>query len=252
MSETESGKKQHLSLKTNSNEGAVPFTENLSKRKGLKVVRNKKNKKQLLTTFHLPLSFTFRTGILTCSTLYAAQKGDESGKTIQKLLQQLPSSKNSNRHLSVSYKVVQYKIVSDNFKIISATLKNWCDKEKLNLILTTGGTGFSPTDVTPEATKSVIEREAPGLAEAMRLFSGQMRDMIFEKRDKKGSDMHLESSILHLVSFLSRGVCGIRKKTLIINLPGSPTAVKECLKIVLPLLPHALKLLQTVKRTNEK
>jgi molybdenum cofactor synthesis domain-containing protein len=112
-------------------------------------------------------------------------------------------------------------IVPDEREQIATVLREWCDDKKLKLILTTGGTGLAPRDVTPEATLSVIEREASGIAEAMRSISLQYTPM----------------------AMLSRGVAGVRGRTLIINLPGSPKAVKECLEYVLPVLSHAINLL---------
>ena len=100
-------------------------------------------------------------------------------------------------------------------------MRTWSDEQRLNLILTTGGTGLAPRDVTPEATKAVIEREVPGIAEALRANSLRYTPM----------------------AMLSRGVAGVRGRTLIINLPGSPKAVKECLEYVLSVLPHAINLL---------
>jgi molybdenum cofactor synthesis domain-containing protein len=112
-------------------------------------------------------------------------------------------------------------IIPDERDQIAATLRAWSDEKRLNLILTTGGTGLAPRDVTPEATKLVIEREAPGIAEAMRSKSLQYTPM----------------------AMLSRGVAGVRGHSLIINLPGSPKAVKECLEYILEVLPHAINLL---------
>lgn len=175
-------------------------------------------KSHSLTTHHSPLAARFTVGILTCSTSRAKKNRDQddlSGNVIKKFLQ---------KQKSATYRVVQYKIVPDDLKTIAAILKNWCDREALNLILTTGGTGFSPSDVTPEATRMVIDREAPGLAEAMRIFSAKLGGTPF--------------------AALSRGVCGIRRRSLILNLPGSPKGVEESLTIVLPLIPHALELLQ--------
>uniref|UniRef100_A0A8K9UQP4 Gephyrin n=1 Tax=Oncorhynchus mykiss TaxID=8022 RepID=A0A8K9UQP4_ONCMY len=116
-----------------------------------------------------------------------------------------------------------YKIVPDEIDQIKETLVDWCDEKELNLILTTGGTGFAPRDVTPEATKEVIEREAPGMSLAMLMGS-------------------LNVTPLGMLS--SRPVCGIRGKTLIINLPGSKKGSQECFQFILPALPHAIDLLR--------
>ncbi len=117
--------------------------------------------------------------------------------------------------------IVEKIIVSDNFEDLRQTLYSLTEREDANLIVTTGGTGFAPRDNTPEATRSVIEREAPGLAEAMRS----------ETLKKTPTAM------------LSRGVCGIRGNTLIINLPGSPNGVSECFEVIKNILPHALSIL---------
>jgi len=111
-------------------------------------------------------------------------------------------------------------IIPDNFDTIVETLTAWSD-EDLSLILTSGGTGFAPRDITPEATAKVIERPAPGIAEGLRA----------------------ESLKITRHAMLSRGIAGIRGRTLIINLPGSPKAVRENLDVLLPILPHALELL---------
>ncbi|MBP7692926.1 MAG: MogA/MoaB family molybdenum cofactor biosynthesis protein, partial [Anaerolineales bacterium] len=113
-------------------------------------------------------------------------------------------------------------ILPDEPAQISATLMEWCDQRRLDLIFTTGGTGFAPRDVTPEATRAVLDREAPGLAEAMRAASMRVTPH----------------------AMLSRAVCGLRGRTLIINLPGSPKAVRENLATLAPVLPHALALLR--------
>ncbi len=118
-------------------------------------------------------------------------------------------------------KTLYYEILPDSKDVIVFTLKKLCDNIGPDVIFTTGGTGLAPRDVTPEATKSVIEREVPGLSEAMRQKSLEKTPM----------------------AMLSRGVSGIRGKTLIVNLPGSPKAVRECLEVILPVIPHAVETL---------
>lgn len=113
-------------------------------------------------------------------------------------------------------------MVSDDAALIEATLRSWADSGEIDLILTTGGTGFAARDVTPEATLAVIERQAPGLAEVMRSSSLKVTPH----------------------AMLSRAVAGIRGRTLILNLPGSPKGAVESLQAVLPALPHAVKLLR--------
>jgi molybdopterin adenylyltransferase len=120
--------------------------------------------------------------------------------------------------------------VPDERELIARTLIAWCDKEGVDLILTTGGTGFAPRDVTPEAMREVIEREAPGLAEAMRR----------------------EGARLTPHAMLSRAVAGIRKSTLIVNLPGSAKAVRENLETILPALPHGIEILKGVHGANHR
>lgn len=150
-------------------------------------------------------------GVLTISD--SGSKGarqDSSGENIRSMITRLPDT------------VIEAgAIIPDEPELIEATLREWSDDKQLNLILTTGGTGLSPRDVTPEATKAVIDREAPGIAEAMRAVSLQHTPF----------------------GMLSRGVAGTRGHTLIINLPGSPKAVSECLECILPVLPHAINLL---------
>lgn len=150
-------------------------------------------------------------GVLTISDGAArGEREDLSGACIRELVMQLPAAT-----------IAASKIIPDEQEQIATTLREWSDQLCLNLILTTGGTGLAPRDVTPEGTLSIIEREAPGIAEALRAISLKYTPM----------------------AMLSRGVAGVRKKTLIINLPGSPKAVKECLDYALPVLPHAINLL---------
>ncbi|MBQ6267502.1 MAG: molybdopterin adenylyltransferase [Clostridia bacterium] len=115
----------------------------------------------------------------------------------------------------------EYRLVPDEKEKIMQALCELADQCGADVVLTTGGTGFAPRDVTPEATKAVIEKEAPGIAEAIRAKSLEITPR----------------------AMLSRAVSGIRGKTLIINLPGSPKAVRECIDVVLPVLPHAVETL---------
>lgn len=149
-------------------------------------------------------------GILTISDRGArGEYEDRSGPLIAQILA-------ANTSWQISHKA----IIPDEFEVIVQTLEQWCDEE-VNLLLTTGGTGFAPRDITPEATKQVIERETPGIVEALRM----------------------ESLKITRHAMLSRAVAGIRGQTLIINMPGNPKAVKENLDVLLPVLPHALELL---------
>ncbi len=122
---------------------------------------------------------------------------------------------------SIGAEIVERLIVSDDLEPLRTSLYGLTEREDINLIMTNGGTGFGPRDNTPEATRAVIEREAPGMAEAMRR----------------------ETASRHPMAMLSRGVCGIRGKTLIINLPGSPKGVEECFEVIRPVLQHAIKLI---------
>lgn len=119
------------------------------------------------------------------------------------------------------YEVVKKILIPDEYEEIQKNLIEICDNNQADLIITTGGTGFAKRDITPEATESVIERKVPGISEAIRNYS-----MTITKR-----------------AMLSRGVSGIRKETLIINLPGSPKAVKESLEYIIPELWHGLEIL---------
>lgn len=152
-----------------------------------------------------------RVAILTISDRSSSgQRDDSSGPALAQRIQQL------------GWIVTKTDIVPDEVYRITEILIKWSDHEDADIILTTGGTGFSPRDVTPEATLQVIDRNAPGLAEAMRA----------------------KSLAITPHAMLSRGVTGIRKRTLIINLPGSPKGALENLDVVLPILPHAVELIQ--------
>jgi len=129
--------------------------------------------------------------------------------------------------------VMGKSIITDDKLAIQEKLTGLCDNGEIDLIVTTGGTGFGPRDSTPEATLAVVEREVPGIAEAMRRHSADHTPM----------------------AMLSRGVCGIRGKTLILNFPGSPKAVNECFEVVRPVLLHAIQVLSGDTRhdlENEK
>lgn len=153
----------------------------------------------------------FRIGILTISDLGArGEREDTSGEAIRELLSELDAN------------VERYEIVPDEKQAISERLAAWSDGDGLDLIVTTGGTGLGPRDVTPEATREALDYEAPGLAEAMRLEGLKHTPM----------------------AMLSRAVAGVRGRTLIVNLPGSPKGVRENLSVLLPVLPHALDMMR--------
>ncbi|XP_028253326.1 gephyrin b isoform X1 [Parambassis ranga] len=169
-----------------------------------------------------------RVGVLTVSdSCFRNLAEDRSGINLKDLVHDpslLPSrlSVHPKEEFWLGGMIAAYKIVPDEIDEIKETLVDWCDEKELNLILTTGGTGFAPRDVTPEATKEVIEREAPGMSLAMLMGSLNVTPL----------------------GMLSRPVCGIRGKTLIINLPGSKKGSQECFQFILPALPHAIDLLR--------
>ena len=155
------------------------------------------------------MHLVYKVGIITASDKGAAgAREDRSGPAIA-------------ARLPDDYQVVCTEIVPDDRAKLAEALRRMCDEQGCNLVLTTGGTGFSPRDVTPEATRDVIERETPGLSEAIRAYSKQ-----FTRR-----------------AMLSRGVSGIRGRTLIVNLPGSPKAVQESMDAFLDTVGHGLRLL---------
>jgi molybdenum cofactor synthesis domain-containing protein len=153
-----------------------------------------------------------RIGILTISDRAArGEYEDKSGPALREMVVQ---------HFGEDIDLMH--VVPDDFMEIKRALEKWCDDAKLDLILTTGGTGFAPRDVTPEATRQVIEKDAPGLVHAMIAASLQKTPH----------------------AMLMRMVAGIRGRTLIVNLPGSPQAARENLQAILPALPHALELVR--------
>jgi molybdopterin adenylyltransferase len=153
----------------------------------------------------------FTVGILTISDKGSkGERQDKSGEVIREIVP------------SMDARIVKYDIVPDEKKLIIEKLVKWADEDDLDVLITTGGTGLTPRDVTPEATLAVVDRIVPGFAEAMRA----------ESLKKTPHAM------------LSRAVVGTRGKCLIINLPGSPKAVRECLEVILPALPHAVETLK--------
>lgn len=152
-----------------------------------------------------------RFGILTLSDRSArGERADSSGPALADLIE------------AEGWSVVKQSLLPDEESAIRESLISWADSGELDVILTTGGTGFSPRDVTPEATRAVIDRETPGLAEAMRAASLKITPH----------------------AMLSRVVTGIRSRTLIVNLPGSPKGAVENLQVITPVLPHAVQLLR--------
>jgi molybdenum cofactor synthesis domain-containing protein len=154
---------------------------------------------------------TIQFGILTLSDRSSrGERADASGPALADLI------------CAQNWSVLEQTILADDESVIRAALIAWADSDRFDVILTTGGTGFARRDVTPEATRAVIQRDAPGLAEAMRS----------ESLKKTPHAM------------LSRGIAGIRNSTLIVNLPGSPKGAVENLQTILPVLPHAVQLLK--------
>ena len=159
-----------------------------------------------------------RVVVITVSDACArGERTDTSGRALVQLLQELGA------------RVQAAIVVPDDLEPLAQQLRAYADRADVNLILTTGGTGLAPRDHTPEATRAVIEREAPGLAEAMRAETLRQTP----------------------TAMLSRGICGTRSGTLIINLPGAPRAVRECFAVIRPVLGHAVALLAGQTRHDE-
>ena len=159
--------------------------------------------------------FCMKAGILTASDRCSrGERPDESGLLLKKLTEGLPAE------------VIAYKVFPDDKKVLKKALCHMADKLRCDFILTTGGTGLAPRDNMPEATREVIEKDIPGLQEMLR---------------HKGS---------HKTRFavLSRGVAGIRHKTLIMNLPGSPEAVRDSFEVLKDILPHAVELILGIRK----
>jgi molybdopterin adenylyltransferase len=152
-----------------------------------------------------------RATVLTISTSRAGgEADDESGDRLAELARRVGAD------------AVDREVLADDRELIESRLRHWADAQRCELILTTGGTGLAPTDVTPEATAAVIDRPAPGIAEAIR----------------RASEAHTE------LWMLSRGLAGARGSTLIVNLPGSPASIDQTAPVLLKALPHALALLR--------
>lgn len=152
-----------------------------------------------------------KTAVVTISDKGAAgDREDTSGPAIKEFMAEQGSE------------IVHYEIIPDEFDIIRNCLRELCDEKKVELVLTSGGTGFAERDITPEVTEKVIEKEVPGLPEKMRADTSKYTEL----------------------SYLSRARAGIRKRTLIVNLPGSTSAVKQCLESIIEILPHGIDILQ--------
>ena len=153
----------------------------------------------------------FKVAILTISDAGAkGEREDTSGDII------------SETAAREGFHEVARDIVPDEKDLVSEGLAKWCDSGEIDLVLTTGGTGLGPRDVTPEATRAILDLEVPGIGEAIRIQTLAKTPM----------------------AMLSRSVAGVRSGTLIINLPGSPTGVRECLDVVVPAIPHALEMIR--------
>ncbi|HBW38340.1 molybdopterin adenylyltransferase [Desulfosporosinus sp. BICA1-9] len=150
-------------------------------------------------------------GVITASDKGSrGEREDLSGPTLAKLVQEIGGQ------------VVEYVVLPDEQELLEETMRLWADERSLDLILTTGGTGFSMRDVTPEATLAVADRMVPGIAEVMRM----------------------ESLKVTPKAMLSRAIAVLRKRTLIINMPGSPKAVRECFAAIAPAIPHGIQILK--------
>jgi molybdenum cofactor synthesis domain-containing protein len=153
----------------------------------------------------------FNLGIITISDKASqGKRPDKSGPLIK------------DSFASMDCKVVNYEVIPDEKDTIAQKLAQWADEGTMDIIITTGGTGLAPRDVTPEATLSIVDKEVPGLAEMMRVKSFAVTPN----------------------AMLSRAAAGMRKECLIINLPGSPKAVAECLEVIMPVLPHAVDVIK--------
>jgi molybdopterin adenylyltransferase len=153
----------------------------------------------------------FNAGVLTISDKGSrGQRQDISGGVVREML------------AGIEGRVIKYEIVPDELEIISARLVAWADGGEVDIICTNGGTGLAARDVTPEATLAVVDKNVPGIAEAMRARSLEKTPM----------------------AMLSRAAAGLRGRCLIVNLPGSPKAVRECLEVILPAIPHAVEIIK--------